>query len=51
VIVDGKSKKIIDVRQEKGSVHDFKMFKETIGKNRKDEDKITNNNNRFERFT
>ncbi|MDR0562122.1 MAG: IS5/IS1182 family transposase, partial [Spirochaetaceae bacterium] len=32
VIIERKSKKIIDVRQDKGSVHDFKMFKETIGK-------------------
>jgi hypothetical protein len=33
VIIEKKSKLIIDVRQEKGSVHDFKIYKNTIGKN------------------
>ncbi|MDR2478156.1 MAG: transposase [Treponema sp.] len=33
VIIERKSKKIIDVRQDKGSVHDFKIYKETIGSN------------------
>jgi hypothetical protein len=32
VIINRKDKKIVDVRQEKGSVHDFKLFKDTIGK-------------------
>ena len=31
MIIEEKSKIIIDVRQEKGSVHDFKLYKETIG--------------------
>ena len=33
MILDKKSKMIIDVSQAKGSVHDFKVFGETIGKN------------------
>ena len=31
MIIEKKSKIIIDVRQEKGSVHDFKLYKDTIG--------------------
>ena len=31
MIIETKSKIIIDVRQEKGSVHDFKLYKDTIG--------------------
>ena len=31
--MDQKSKIIIDVRQAKGSVHDFKLFKDTVGEN------------------
>jgi len=31
VVIEEKSKIIIDVRQEKGSVHDFKLYKDTIG--------------------
>jgi len=31
--LDQKSKIIIDVRQAKGSVHDFKLFKDTVGEN------------------
>jgi hypothetical protein len=33
VIVERKSKIIIDVQQAKGSVHDFNLYKATIGKN------------------
>ena len=33
MIINGKSKTIIDVRQAKGSVHDFKLYKDTVGKN------------------
>ena len=33
MIINGKSKNIIDVRQAKGSVHDFKLYKDTVGKN------------------
>jgi len=33
VIIDRERKTIIDVRQAKGSVHDFKLYKETIGSN------------------
>jgi hypothetical protein len=32
VIINRKSKEILDVREAKGSVHDFKVFKETIGR-------------------
>lgn len=32
VIIEQKSMKIIDVREAKGSEHDFKMYKESIGK-------------------
>jgi hypothetical protein len=32
VIIERKTKKIIDVRQAKGSEHDFKVYKDTIGK-------------------
>jgi hypothetical protein len=31
VIINRKTREILDVRQRKGSVHDFKMYKETIG--------------------
>jgi hypothetical protein len=31
VIINGKNKHILDVRQAAGSVHDFKLFKDTIG--------------------
>jgi len=31
VIIEKKRKIIIDVMQEKGSVHDFKLYKDTIG--------------------
>jgi hypothetical protein len=33
VIIEKETKIIIDAMQEKGSVHDFKLYKETIGKN------------------
>jgi len=33
VIIERKKKIIIDVQQGKGSVHDFKLYKNTIGKN------------------
>jgi hypothetical protein len=33
VIIERKSKIIIDVQQAKGSVHDFKLYKDTVGKN------------------
>jgi hypothetical protein len=33
VIIERKRKIIIDVRQAKGSVHDFKLYKDSIGKN------------------
>jgi len=33
VIINRKNKTIIDVRQAKGSVHDFKLYKDTVGKN------------------
>ena len=33
MIIDRERKTIIDVRQAKGSVHDFKLYKETIGSN------------------
>ena len=33
MIINGKDKTIIDVRQAKGSVYDFKLYKDTIGKN------------------
>jgi hypothetical protein len=32
VIIERKTKKIIDVQQAKGSEHDFKVYKDTIGK-------------------
>ena len=31
MIIEEKSEIIIDVRQEKGSIHDFKLYKDTIG--------------------
>jgi hypothetical protein len=31
VVIERKSKRIIDVRQDAGSVHDFSLFKKTIG--------------------
>jgi hypothetical protein len=31
VIINRKTKEIIDVREDKGSVHNFKVFKHTIG--------------------
>ena len=33
MILDGKSKIIIDVSQAEGSVHDFKVYGDTIGEN------------------
>jgi len=33
LIYERKKKIIIDVQQAEGSVHDFKLFKETVGKN------------------
>ena len=33
MIVNRETKIIIDVQQAKGSVHDFKLYKDTIGKN------------------
>ena len=33
MIIERKRKVIIDVRQAQGSVHDFKLYKDTIGKN------------------
>ena len=33
MVINGKNKTIIDVRQAKGSAHDFKLYKDTIGKN------------------
>jgi len=33
VIIEREKKTIIDVRQAQGSVHDFKLYKDTIGKN------------------
>jgi len=33
VIIEKQTKTIIDVQQEKGSVHDFKLYKDTVGKN------------------
>jgi hypothetical protein len=33
VIIERKRRTIIDARQTKGSVHDFKLYKDTIGKN------------------
>ena len=33
MIIERKKKIIIDVQQGKGSVHDFKLYKDTIGKN------------------
>ena len=33
MIIERKKKIIIDVQQGKGSVHDFKLYKNTIGKN------------------
>ena len=33
VIIRRKNKEILDVRQAKGSVHDFTLYKDTIGKN------------------
>jgi hypothetical protein len=32
VIINRKTREIIDIRQRKGSVHDFKVYKETIGR-------------------
>jgi hypothetical protein len=32
VIIKGKTREIIDVKQRKGSVHDLRVYKETIGK-------------------
>jgi hypothetical protein len=31
VIIERKNKKIVDVREAAGSVHDFKLFKDSIG--------------------
>jgi hypothetical protein len=33
VIIERETKVIIDVQQAKGSVHDFKLYKDSIGKN------------------
>ena len=33
MIIEKKSKIIIDINQAKGSVHDFKLYTDTIGKN------------------
>ena len=33
MIIEKQTKTIIDVQQEKGSVHDFKLYKDTVGKN------------------
>jgi hypothetical protein len=32
VIIEGKSKKVLDVSEAKGSVHDFQVYKDTVGK-------------------
>ncbi|MDR2730987.1 MAG: transposase [Treponema sp.] len=36
VIIERKSKKILDVGEAKGSVHDFHVYKDTIGKDVRD---------------
>ena len=33
MILEGKNREIIDVNQAKGSVHDFKLYKDTVGNN------------------
>ena len=33
MIIEKQTKIIIDVQQEKGSVHDYKLYKATVGKN------------------